>query len=90
MIHQIVMPDMGATGEDIVVGQWLVTEGDYVKAGQPILNVETDKATTELEAFCEGYLRKILVKEGETVIIPAHSTFDLKVRKPASYVCMYQ
>ena len=51
MIDQIVMPSMGATGEDVVIAEWLVKEGDFVKEGQQIFVAETDKATTEVEAF---------------------------------------
>ncbi len=44
------MPDLSATeGSDILVKRWLVTEGARVKRGQPLLEVETDKATTEVE-----------------------------------------
>ena len=45
--------------------EWLVKEGDPIKAGQQIFVAETDKATTEVEAFRAGYIRKILVKAGE-------------------------
>jgi pyruvate dehydrogenase E2 component (dihydrolipoamide acetyltransferase) len=69
MIAQIVMPSMGATGDDIVIAEWLVKEGDFVKEGQQIFVAETDKATTEVEAFRAGYIRKILVKPGEAAVL---------------------
>ncbi|MGE5141597.1 MAG: thiamine pyrophosphate-dependent enzyme [Rudaea sp.] len=64
MIYEIVIPRLGATGGDVVVDEWLVQPGDHVKAGAPIASVTTDKATVEIEAFRDGYLRSILVPEG--------------------------
>ena len=69
MMTKIVMPSMGATGDDVVVAEWLVKEGDRVKEGQQIFVAETDKATTEVEAFRGGYIRSILVKAGESAAI---------------------
>ncbi len=69
MIDKIIMPSLGATGEDITVVEWLVGEGDLIEAGRRILVVETDKATTEIEAFRGGYIRKVLVKAGEKATI---------------------
>ena len=63
------MPSLGATGEDVVIAEWLVNEGDFVKEGQQIFVAETDKATTEVEAFRAGYIRKILVKARESVAL---------------------
>ena len=69
MIDRIVMPSMGATGEDVVIAEWLVKEGDFVKEGQQIFVAETDKATTEVEAFRAGYIRKILVQARESAAL---------------------
>ena len=71
MIDKIIMPSLGATGEDIAIVEWLVKEGDSIEAGRQILVVETDKATTEIEAFRAGFIRKILVKPGEMATIGA-------------------
>ena len=57
-------------GFDMVEGKvvrWLKTEGDTITRGESIVEVETDKATVEVEAFASGILRKILVTEGITV-----------------------
>ena len=49
------MPDLSATeGSDILVRRWLVPEGARIKRGQPLLEVETDKATTEVEVCGHG------------------------------------
>ena len=69
MISKIVVPSMGATGDDVVVAEWLVKEGDRIQEGQPIFVAETDKATTEVEAFRGGYLRRIVVTAGQTAAI---------------------
>ncbi len=61
MISEIVLPELGATGGDIRVVEWLVGVGDSVATGQPIFSVETDKALVEVEAFRAGFLRQILV-----------------------------
>ena len=53
------MPDLSATeGSDILVKRWLVTEGARVKRGQPLLEVETDKATTEVESVSDRNRRR--------------------------------
>ena len=55
------MPDLSATeGSDILVRRWLVAEGAKVKRGQPLLEVETDKATTEVESIATGTVLEIL------------------------------
>lgn len=67
MVSKVVIPDLGATEADVVLEEWLVKSGDFVKAGEPLFVVTTDKATVEVEAFREGYIREILVSEGTTV-----------------------
>jgi pyruvate dehydrogenase E2 component (dihydrolipoamide acetyltransferase) len=58
---------MSDTMEEGKVIRWLKHEGDKVSAGEPIAEIETDKANVEMEAFEEGVLAQVLVKEGETV-----------------------
>ena len=54
------MPDLSATeGSDILVRRWLVTEGARIKRGEPLLEVETDKATTEVELAATGTVAEI-------------------------------
>ena len=67
MIFEIIVPDLGATGSDVKIIGWLAEEGSFVKAGQPLFAVETDKATVEVEAFRDGYLRRILIAAGTEV-----------------------
>lgn len=64
------MPDLSATeGSDILVKRWLVTEGARVKRGQPLVEVETDKATTEVESVVAGTVLEILAPPDEKVAI---------------------
>lgn len=61
---EILMPALSPTMTEGNLAKWVKKEGDKVKAGQVIAEIETDKATMEVEAVDEGTLGKILVKEG--------------------------
>ncbi|WP_374466551.1 pyruvate dehydrogenase complex dihydrolipoamide acetyltransferase [Ferrovibrio sp.] len=61
---QILMPALSPTMTEGKLGKWLVKEGDMVKAGDIMAEIETDKATMEFEAVDEGRIGKILVPEG--------------------------
>lgn len=67
MAIKIEMPKLSDTMEEGVIASWNVKEGDQVEAGDIIAEVETDKATMEVEAFDEGTVLKILVAEGDAV-----------------------
>src|SRR3954471_19911036 len=60
----ILMPALSPTMEKGNLAKWLKKEGDAVKAGDVLAEIETDKATMEVEAVDEGTLAKILVPEG--------------------------
>ena len=61
------MPKLGLNMTEGVIVRWLAQEGEEVKAGKPVLEIETDKATQELEAPGDGILSKILKEVGDTV-----------------------
>ncbi|KJV08803.1 hypothetical protein VZ95_15440, partial [Elstera litoralis] len=61
---QILMPALSPTMTEGNLARWLKKEGDSVKAGDVLAEIETDKATMEVEAVDEGTLGKILVAEG--------------------------
>jgi pyruvate dehydrogenase E2 component (dihydrolipoamide acetyltransferase) len=63
------MPKMGDTMEEGKILRWLKHEGDTVKKGEFLAEVETDKVNIEIEAFASGVLRKILVAEGQSAPI---------------------
>ena len=61
---EIKMPALSPTMEEGTLAKWLVKEGDTVKSGDIMAEIETDKATMEFEAVDEGTVGKILVAEG--------------------------
>lgn len=63
------MPKLSPTMEEGTVAKWRKKEGELVKAGEVLLEVSTDKATVEHAALDGGYLRKIIVKEGDSAIV---------------------
>ena len=64
MPTEILMPALSPTMEEGTLAKWLVKEGDTVKSGDIIAEIETDKATMEFEAVDEGVVGKILIAEG--------------------------
>ena len=68
MAEVIRMPRMSDTMEEGNIIGWLKKEGDHVEPGQTLAEVETDKATMELDAFVEGVILHIAVKEGPVAI----------------------
>jgi pyruvate dehydrogenase E2 component (dihydrolipoamide acetyltransferase) len=64
MATNILMPALSPTMEEGKLAKWLVKEGDTVKSGTVLAEIETDKATMEFEAVDEGKIGKILVPEG--------------------------
>ena len=64
MAVEILMPALSPTMEEGTLAKWLVKEGQAVKSGMIIAEIETDKATMEFEAVDEGVMGKILIAEG--------------------------
>jgi pyruvate/2-oxoglutarate dehydrogenase complex dihydrolipoamide acyltransferase (E2) component len=65
---QILMPALSPTMTEGKLARWLKKEGDAIKAGDVIAEIETDKATMEVEAVDEGTLSRILVPEGTEAV----------------------
>jgi len=65
MVHTITMPDLGQTVSEGKILKWLKKPGDKVFRGEFLLEVETDKVTMEVESFVSGYLRAILIDQGQ-------------------------
>src|SRR6201991_4234326 len=74
---EILMPALSPTMEKGNLAKWLKKEGDSVRSGDVIAEIETDKATMEVEAVDEGTLGKILVPEG---------TNDVAVKNPIAMI----
>jgi pyruvate dehydrogenase E2 component (dihydrolipoamide acetyltransferase) len=66
MATQVVMPKLSPTMEEGQLSRWLKKEGDKVAMGEPLAEIDTDKATMEMQALSNGVLRKILINEGES------------------------
>jgi pyruvate dehydrogenase E1 component beta subunit len=64
MANQILMPALSPTMTEGTLAKWLMSEGDIVRSGDVIAEIETDKATMELEAIDDGVLAKIFIVEG--------------------------
>ena len=67
MATEIRMPQLGLTMTEGVIGGWLKNEGDTIKKGEALLQVETDKITNQIESEAEGTILSIAANEGDTV-----------------------
>ena len=77
MAVEILMPALSPTMEEGTLAKWLVKEGDVVKSGQILAEIETDKATMEFEATDEGVIGSILIAAG---------TAGVKVNTPIAVI----
>src|SRR5246500_2318942 len=90
---QVLMPALSPTMEKGNLAKWLKKEGDTIRSGDVIAEIETDKATMEVEATDEGKLGKILIPEGTadvavntpiaTILADGESVADLAKAAPA-------
>jgi pyruvate dehydrogenase E2 component (dihydrolipoamide acetyltransferase) len=69
MPSTLTMPKLSPTMEEGTIVKWRIREGEFVKVGDVLFEIATDKATVEHQALDEGWLRKILIKEGEAAIV---------------------
>ncbi len=92
MAVEVLMPALSPTMEEGTLAKWLVKEGDVVKSGQVIAEIETDKATMEFEAVDEGIIGRLLVAEGTAgvkvntpiaVLVEEGESADAAVSAPA-------
>src|SRR6188474_1454658 len=66
MATKVIMPKLSPTMEEGQISRWLKKEGDKVSMGEPLAEIDTDKATMEMQALANGVLRKIIINEGES------------------------
>src|SRR3954452_15262941 len=71
MAEELVMPRLSDTMEQGTIARWLKAEGDAVSEGDVLAEIETDKATMELNSYADGVLLKILVGDGESAALGA-------------------
>ena len=69
MIAKIILPKWGMGIEEGTIMRWLKHVGDKVEQGEPIVEIETAKATQAVEAPATGTLTQILIPEGETAVV---------------------
>ncbi|MDE2913435.1 MAG: pyruvate dehydrogenase [Paracoccaceae bacterium] len=85
MAHEVLMPALGMAQDSGVIVAWHKSVGDHVKAGELLMEVETDKAVMEVEAQTDGYLSEIFSGEGEDVPVgQAIAVIALTQDTPAS------
>ena len=68
-MSEVTMPRLSDTMQEGTIARWLKKAGDEIKKGDVLAEIETDKATMDLEAYEAGTLQQVLVQEGETVPI---------------------
>jgi pyruvate dehydrogenase E2 component (dihydrolipoamide acetyltransferase) len=83
---EIFIPKMTDFMEEARILEWLVAEGDHVDEGQPILEVETDKAAAEMDAPASGYLVGIRPGAVAGAVIPVGETIAYVVDEPGDAV----
>ena len=71
MANAVIIPDFGTSMDHVVLLNWLKNVGDSVEKGDAICEIETDKATTDIESFTQGVLLKHVVQVGDEVNIGA-------------------
>lgn len=71
MAEFLTMPKLSPTMTEGVIGRWLVQEGDKIEPDTPLFEATTDKAVVEHTALDTGYIRRILVEEGQKVAVAA-------------------
>ena len=71
MATELKVPTLGMDMEEATIVRWLVEEGAEVKKGDPILEIDTDKTSFEIEAPADGAIRAIRGEEGETLPVGA-------------------
>jgi pyruvate dehydrogenase E2 component (dihydrolipoamide acetyltransferase) len=82
--NEVIMPVLGMSQDTGKIIRWLITEGQLVKQGEPLLEVETDKAVAEIEAPATGILSNVKAQAGEDVPVGQLIAVILPAAQPAS------
>ena len=87
MEYKVTMPILSDTMDYGVIAKWYVNVGDEVKKGDKLAEIESDKATMDIESFYDGVIKEILAKENEevkvkSVIAIIDTNKDIKISKP--------
>jgi len=65
----VIVPNVGESISEVQIGQWLKAEGEFVQAGEDIVEIETEKASVQVSATVSGYLRNIAKKQEEFAMV---------------------
>src|SRR5260221_9210161 len=94
MATQVLMPALSPTMTEGKIARWIKSEGEAVRAGDVLAEIETDKATMEVEAIDEGVLAKIVIPEGTdhvavntpiaVIAVNGESVAELKAPTPSA------
>lgn len=86
MIVDVIVPQIGEAVSELTIVRWLKKKGEYVKQGEPLFEVDSEKAIVEVESLVSGVLVEILVGEGEAVMpldkVARIETEEVKERLP--------
>ena len=74
MATNIFLPQWGMGMQEATIIKWLKKEGDIVKKGDPLVEVESSKVNAEVESSTDGYLIKINAEEGQVTVSYTHLT----------------
>jgi pyruvate/2-oxoglutarate dehydrogenase complex dihydrolipoamide acyltransferase (E2) component len=66
-MYELTVPKMGMDTTEVEILKWMIKVGDNIKKGDPVAEIEFEKATTEIEAEVSGVIEEILFKEGDIV-----------------------
>ena len=85
MRFEMKMPDLATTDSEIRIARWLIETGQKIERGQPIVEVETDKATMEVESVVSGVLAEVRAAANEAVAVgQVIAVLEVEGRRPAS------
>ena len=68
-MKNIIVPDLGMSTAEVDIIKWKVKVGDFIKAGDEIVDVESEKANVAIESQYSGVITEILYKEGEMAVV---------------------
>jgi pyruvate/2-oxoglutarate dehydrogenase complex dihydrolipoamide acyltransferase (E2) component len=66
-MYELTVPKMGMDTTEVEILKWMIKVGDNIKKGDPVAEIEFEKATTEIESEVSGVVEEILYKEGDIV-----------------------
>jgi pyruvate dehydrogenase E2 component (dihydrolipoamide acetyltransferase) len=88
MAKNVIMPALGMAQETGVLIRWLKHEGDSVSKGEPLMEIETDKATVEIETPESGFLRGVSAKAGDVIPVGQTIAWILAAGEPPTQVSL--